>query len=368
MKIIHLIPSLVKGGAERITLDIYEELMKYPENEVKLVYFRDINDYKYLTDKLKVQKINISFQLSLKSSSKGDVKELEDLINEFQPDIIHSHLLESEIMLSQINYTKAKYIVHFHDNMYQLKKWNGRFSKQHLTDWYERKVVVKSYKSKQVKFIGISNNTMAYMHKNLPRHSTKHLLLNGVKLDRFREVETQKRENLSMVMIASLVDKKNQELAIKVVKELHKRGYLFKLYLLGDGKNKNTLIDQVRESSLENYVLFKGNVDNPEDYLRASEIYLHTAKYEPFGLVLIEAMAAGIPIVCTDGKGNRDIIQNYKNGIINDTFEVNDIANDIIKVHLDDSLKTKLVKNAKEYCEQYDIKLYVQKLMEIYKH
>jgi glycosyltransferase involved in cell wall biosynthesis len=368
MKIVHLIPSLVKGGAERITLDIYEELIKYPENDVKLVYFRDINDYKYLTDKLNVQKINISFQLSLKSTSKGDVKELEDLINEFQPDIIHSHLFESEIMLSQISYNKAKYIVHFHDNMYQLKKWKGRFTKQHLTNWYERKVVFKSYKSKQVRFIGISKNTLSYMHENLPHHSKTHCLLNGVKLDRFRKVETEKRENLSLVMIASLVDKKNQELAIKVVNELHKRGHHFKLYLLGDGKNKNALTDQVRELSLENYVFLKGNVDNPEDYLRSSEIYLHTAKYEPFGLVLIEAMAAGIPIVCTDGKGNRDIIENYKNGIINDSFEINDLVNVIIKVHLDDSLKTKLVNNAKEYCEQYDIKLYVQKLMEIYKH
>ena len=368
MKIVHIIPSLVKGGAERITLDIYEELMKYPENEVKLVYFRDINDYRYLTDKLNVQKIDISFRLSLKSASKGDVKELEELIHNFQPDIIHSHLFESEIMLSQIKYNKAKYIVHFHDNMYQFKKWSGKLTKKHLTDWYERKVVVKSYKSKQVKFIGISNNTMAYMHKNLPSHSKTHLLLNGVKLERFREVECKKRENLTMVMIASLVDKKNQELAIKVVKELHKRGYLFKLHLLGDGKNKNALSTLVKELALDNYVFLKGNVDNPEDYLHNSEIYLHTAKYEPFGLVLIEAMAAGIPIICTDGKGNRDIIMNNENGIINFSFDIKVICDEIIKVHLDNTLKSKLVSNAKEYCEQYDISFYVQKLMEIYKH
>ena len=368
MKIVHLIPSLVKGGAERITLDIYEELLKYPEHEVKLVYFRDINDYRYITDVLNVQKINISFQLSLKSVSKGDVKELNNLIQDFQPDIIHSHLFESEVMLSQIKYNKAKYIVHFHDNMYQFKKWTGKLTKKHLTDWYERKVVLKSYKSKQVKFIGISKNTLSYMHENLPIHSKTHLLLNGVKLDRFRKLNLNKRENLTLVMIASLVDKKNQELAIKVVKELHKRGYFYKLYLLGDGKNKNSLSNQVKELHLDDYVFLKGNVDNPEDYLQTSEIYLHTAKYEPFGLVLIEAMAAGIPIVCTDGKGNRDLIKNNDNGIINFSFDVNDLVDEIIKLHLDEYLKLKLVENAKEYCEQYDIKSYVQKLLEIYKH
>ena len=122
MKILHIIPSFVKGGAERITLDICEELMTYPENEVKLVYFREINEYEYLTEKLNVEKLNISFQLSLRSSSKGNVKELEDLIHDFQPDIIHSHLFESEIMLSQINYNKAKYI----DNDHYLLTLNFR--------------------------------------------------------------------------------------------------------------------------------------------------------------------------------------------------------------------------------------------------
>ena len=45
MKVLHVIPSLVKGGAERIALDIYQELLKSEEHEVRMVYFRSTNDY-----------------------------------------------------------------------------------------------------------------------------------------------------------------------------------------------------------------------------------------------------------------------------------------------------------------------------------
>ena len=45
-------------------------------------------------------------------------------------------------------------------------------------------------------------------------------------------------------------------------------------------------------------------------------IFIHPATYEPFGLVIIEAMAAGLPVISLDGKGNRDIIKHKVNGYI----------------------------------------------------
>ena len=50
-----------------------------------------------------------------------------------------------------------------------------------------------------------------------------------------------------------------------------------------------------------------------EEYLENSNLYVHTAFSEAFGLVLIEAMTAGLPVIALDAKGNRDIIENGKN-------------------------------------------------------
>lgn len=367
MKILHIIPSLIKGGAERITLDIFEELLHYEEHEVKLVYFRSINDYTYLTNKLPVQKIDLNFQFSLTSKSKGDIKELQQLVDQFQPDIIHSHLFESEVVLSQLKNFSGKHIVHFHDNMRQFKKWENKLKKQHITEWFERKKVISSYQKRNVSFIGISKDTLAYIHKNLPHHFKSYFLLNAVKIDRFKEPSSVERSPLTAVMIASFVDKKNQQLAIKVIKELHLLNYPFHLYLLGDGPNKEDLKLLTAKLGLSKFIHFEGKVDHPEHYLRSKSIYLHTATYEPFGLVLIEAMAAGIPIVCTDGKGNRDIISEGVNGYLDKSFNEKQIASIIIETISNQSKTNEIISNAKNYCEKYDIKEYVKKLLEIYK-
>ena len=70
---------------------------------------------------------------------------------------------------------------------------------------------------------------------------------------------------------------------------------------------------------LESRIQFKGTVDNVQDYLNDSDIYVHSAIHESFGLVLLEAMAARLPVISIDGKGNRDVVLNGKNGyLIND--------------------------------------------------
>jgi len=367
MKVLHIIPSLIKGGAERITLDICSQLQQYEKHEVKLVYFRDINNYEAISNQLDVSLIDLSFKLSLKGKSTGNVTPLQTLIDNFEPDVIHSHLFESEIMLSQIKYLKARYIVHFHDNMHQFRKWKGGLSKKQLTNWYERKTVLSTYKKKNVSFIGISKDTMEYIQANISKHFPTYFLLNAIDLERFRVKDNIARDEFRLVMVGSLVNKKNQQLAIRIVKYLNDKGYPFTLDILGDGPNKNDLTQLVNELHLGKSVFLRGNVDQPEEFLHRSGIYLHTATYEPFGLVLIEAMAAEIPVICTDGKGNRDVILHGENGLMDTTFEVENIANLILKLHEDASLKNRIVKNALAFSNDYDIKIYVEKLLEIYR-
>ncbi len=368
MKVLHVIPSLVKGGAERIALDIYQELLKSEEHEVRMVYFRSTNDYEYITKELNVEKIELSYQLSLMSKSKGNIEALQRIVDDFQPDVIHSHLFESEIMLSQLKNFEGKHIVHFHDNMRQLKKWQGKFSKKYLTEWYERNKVLNSYNKRHVEFIGISKDTLAYIHENMPHHFKSHFLLNAINLERFKEPKNNQRKELTAVIIGSLVDKKNQELAIKTIKELHNKGFPFHLYILGDGINRPKLEALREDLGLTSDIHFEGNVDYPEYYLHQATVYLHTASYEPFGLVMLEAMAAGIPIVCTDGKGNRDIIENNANGFIDTTFNPMVLAELIINLLSNQSKRDEMVENAKRYCQKYDIKEYVKRLIEIYKY
>lgn len=72
---------------------------------------------------------------------------------------------------------------------------------------------------------------------------------------------------------------------------------------------------------------FVGETLNVNKHLQEENIYLHTATYEPFGLVMIEAMASGLPVISLDGKGNRAFINNRENGFIVYNQDINMFIN-----------------------------------------
>jgi glycosyltransferase involved in cell wall biosynthesis len=369
MKILHVIPSLNKGGAERICLDICLEL-KNQGHDVKLVTLHDTNSYTFLTKELDYSTIKTQLQLSLYKPNKVDVKQLQEVIHSFQPDVIHSHLFEAEINLAfcQIS-SNTKRIIHFHDNMKQMQKWNWKnlftLDKEKIANYYERHLVLKNLFKNSVA-IGISKDTINYIQQNVSKLKT-HYLLNAIDLKRFKYTEQPSSSN-NLVMIGSLVQKKGQELAIKTVAELMKRGVDVQLFLLGDGQQRKELEMMSETLKVADNVLFEGLVDFPENYLINAKIYIHTASYEPFGLVLIEAMACGLPVVCTDGKGNRDIIIEGENGFLVWERNAQLLADKVQFLLENEETRFKMSKKAKEFAQQFGMKTYIEKLIAIYKY
>lgn len=366
-KIVHIIPELRKGGAERLVLDTCIELSKRKELEVVLIVFRENNAYTYLSEKINVKVIPATVQPSLSGKTKVAVNELQSFIDSVQPDIIHSHLFEAEIVLSQVNCGKAKRIVHFHDNMPQFRPFGFTGSlKKNITDRFERNMVLKSYDLQQTIFIAISRNTEVYMKNVLPKEARIVYLTNAIDLERFARPENTSRDPNNICMIGSFVPKKGQDLAIQTIHTLKQRGHNFTLHLLGDGPLRNKLETLTSNLDMKNNVCFHGNVDHPEEYLWRSGIYLHTAKYEPLGLVLLEAMAAETPIVCTDGGGNRDIIENGQNGFLIEERSPDLLADQIMELTSNKELTDQLTTSAKSYVQQYGIGKYTEELMMIY--
>ena len=320
-----------------------------------------------MSDTVDYQVISSKVIPSVTGKSKVNVGELQNFINQFKPDVIHSHLFETEMVLSDINYAHAKYFSHFHDNIAQLAKprINVFYSKTEFTNAFERKIVLKSYNRKKTSFICISKDTQKFAIDNLPNHHKSHLLYNAIDLIRFTNNDKQRKKN-SLIMIGSLVEKKGQDLAIETVAELKNRGIECELNLLGDGPKRGILQEKVNELNLDKLVHFHGNVDYPEQYLGESSIYLHTASYEPFGLVLIEAMAAGLPIVCSDGVGNRDLIKDGKNGFIVSERSHKLLADKIEILLTNDDLYIEFKKNALAFSEKFDITDYVDELIKLY--
>ena len=237
MKILQIIPSLGKGGAERITLNICKELI-VQGHEVKLLVLHPINNYSFISEGINIVFLDIKFHYSIKGKHRGDLSSLKELIYSFAPNIIHAHLFESLVALSQINYSKAKYIIHFHDNMSQFKKQKIKFSKDFIIHYIVRMKMLNFYKNKIVSCIGISTDTLEFINLHVPKYFKSYLLFNSIDRERFLPQKSLRRKPLSLLMIGSLVDKKNQQLAINALRILHNYGYNCTLEIIGEGPNE----------------------------------------------------------------------------------------------------------------------------------
>ncbi|WP_339146480.1 MULTISPECIES: N-acetyl-alpha-D-glucosaminyl L-malate synthase BshA [unclassified Sutcliffiella] len=133
-----------------------------------------------------------------------------------------------------------------------------------------------------------------------------------------------------------------------VVKSFHliEKQIPSKLLLVGDGPEISVVCNLVKELGLKDKVLFLGKQENLEDLYSISDLMLLLSEKESFGLVLLEAMACGVPSVGTKIGGIPEVIDNGKTGYLSDVGDVEDISRNAIKILGDTTLHTKFAGNA----------------------
>jgi glycosyltransferase involved in cell wall biosynthesis len=81
------------------------------------------------------------------------------------------------------------------------------------------------------------------------------------------------------------------------------------LAIMGSGKLETSLRGQARELGVSDSVRFLGQVANGRNYFKAFDVFALTSDHEPFGMVLLEAMAAGVPLIGSDCGGGREVVE-----------------------------------------------------------
>ena len=108
-----------------------------------------------------------------------------------------------------------------------------------------------------------------------------------------------------------------------------------KLLLVGDGPEMSRMIQLVRENGLEEHVLFLGQRDNLSEIYNMSDLKLLLSEKEAFGLVLLEAMACGVPCIGANIGGMPEIIEPGRNGYLAELGNVEQVAQYALKILLD---------------------------------
>ncbi|MFM7683302.1 MAG: glycosyltransferase, partial [Bacteroidota bacterium] len=336
-----------------------------------LVIFRDEIEYEIEDIRHMLHIIPSSVRLSLWRKNKYNIAELQQFLEDFKPNIIHTHLFDAEIVPRLNRLNSCKYFTHAHWNTKEIEKpkFVRLFSKQGLIDFFVYRFMVKTYRNCNNHFVTISEHTTAFYKKNLPSFENHiQFMRNAILLRRFiiKNDRHIGESCLRIVTVGSLNERKNQSFQIDIANELKKSGVDFYLSIIGDGPIKDHLQDKIDQLNLKNNVCLVGNTNHVEEYLLKHDVFLHTAKYEPFGLVLVEALASGLPVIAYCNGGSDEIIENGFNGYKISDLKPEVFAFELVRIFHDKVIYSKLSKNAVASSQSYDIKPYVEQLLKLY--
>lgn len=157
-------------------------------------------------------------------------------------------------------------------------------------------------------------------------------------------VYDRKEDEIIVLSIGRLHYQKAFELAIESCKKLVNKGYNIKWNIIGEGEEKEKLINLIKINNLEENFKLLGLKSNPYPYIKQADIYVQTSKFEGKSIAIDEAKILNKPIIVTNFSTAKDQINNGVDGII---VELNSdaIVDGIEKIIKDISLRKKLIYN-----------------------
>lgn len=172
------------------------------------------------------------------------------------------------------------------------------------------------------------------------------VLPNGVAIEQFKNREEKKtHERSTVITVSRLVEKNGVDVLIRAIAEVQKKIPDIQCTIIGDGPEREKLLQQVRVLKLEEHILFLGSIPNGEvpAYLHRADVFVRASRSEGMGNVFVEALASGLPIIGTPVGGIPDIIENGKTGIFANGNDPMDFAEKIIQLLHNKSLSQAIV-------------------------
>lgn len=157
-----------------------------------------------------------------------------------------------------------------------------------------------------------------------------------------------------VIAVGRLDYQKSFDRLVLVWEKVHEKMPDWRLDIFGQGEWKEMLQGMIDERGLQDCVRLNGPTkDIGKEYAESSMLVM-SSHYEGFPMVLVEAMACGLPAVCFDFKcGPRDIIEERENGLVVPDGDIEGLAEAIVRLMKDEELRKRMGENAKRVVETY---------------
>lgn len=304
MKILYVITGLGLGGAEKVTINLAEEMYR-KGHQVKIAYLTGDAIVKPLISDIEL----VSLELNSISNILNSLSIYRKLLMQFKPDVIHSHMVHANIFsrLNRLLYISyPRLICSAHSNYeggrlrmlayrltHCLSDVTTNVSKNAVKQFEELKAVPKGG------MITVYNGIdLRKFSSNL---STRRNILQQLNIDESSKI---------LLSVGRLTDPKDYPNLINAVSILKSRSLNFKLLIVGDGNLRKDIEQQIKKLNMVNNIILLGARNDIPELMNTADLFLLSSKYEGFGLVIAEAMACEKFVVATDCGGSSEILGN----------------------------------------------------------
>ncbi|MDR1547567.1 MAG: glycosyltransferase family 4 protein [Hungatella sp.] len=196
----------------------------------------------------------------------------------------------------------------------------------------------------------------------------------GIDCKRFSTIENKRQEmrnqyqlqpdDFLLITCGELIKRKNHEAILKAltyIKDSH-----IKLILCGSGVLEQDIRQKIREYGLEKRVFMIGYCYNIPEHLKEADCFVFPSYQEGLPVALMEAMASGLPVVCSRIRGNVDLIVQEEGGFLVDPSDIDGFATSILKLKENYKLRQQMGAFNAERIQQFDVEVVKRKMQDIY--
>ncbi len=355
-RILYVITSLGIGGAERLLLS-YLRLLDHKKYDFHICTLwekpddlvRDISEYCTITS------------LGIKSRfNPSVVLRLAKLFKHTKPDIIHTHLFQARFYsaMAHIISNYGILITHKHNSVNR-KKHNIFIILEMISIFLCKRVIAisNSVKSSLMRIEFVSSKKIFVLH-------------NGIDYQKFFKIAVSnkilKEKPIIIGTICRLEPQKGISYLLLAMKIILAKFPSVQLEIVGDGSLQQELKELTGKLEISNSVKFFGKFADVIPSYKRMNVFILPSLYEGFGIVLLEAMAAGIPVVATNVDGIREVVIDGESGILIPPKNPEAIADAVLKLIENPRLAEKLVDEGLRRSKSFDIKEHVMKLDNFY--
>ncbi|WP_195467467.1 glycosyltransferase family 4 protein [Clostridium sp. D43t1_170807_H7] len=230
---------------------------------------------------------------------------------------------------------------------YPMEKIAGRFTDTIITINTEDLKIAKTFKLRK-------NGKIRLMHGV------------GIEPNRYRVENFNKEEyrlklgidkdDFIILMLAELNKNKNHRQLINAIEILSKKYSNIKVLCAGKGELKDRLEKIVEEKGLSKTISFLGFRSDVKELINISDCIALFSKREGLGKCILEGMIVGIPVIATNTRGPRELIQDGDNGYLVQVGNIKETANKIEKIYLNKEIREKFISQSFSRCQKYYIK------------